>query len=234
MSNATPPGTKHPCGCINYMDPNWKVQRSRSKCGFHVAAGGKTGMSHYEDMKAIINGTPQHERYERELQECLDEMGRPLVPAPSGREYALEIGCGLAMYGPWLERLGYSYVGLEPDAEAAKWVREALRLRVISLPYEKLVTPILFDLIVAAHVFEHLVHAPSMLDKTFDLLGPGGRLIMIVPDDQDPVNPDHLWFFTPSSLRFMLNEIGFEDIQICVRRRVKHENFLYVSAFRPN
>jgi len=94
--------------------------------------------------------------------------------------------------------------------------------------------PSQFAVILAAHVAEHLEHAPEQIERMRDWLLPGGRLYLIVPDGRDdPWNPDHLWFFEPDSLKTMLDQIGYADIRLTSRRHVERERFIYCCAVKP-
>jgi SAM-dependent methyltransferase len=143
---------------------------------------------------------------------------------------ALEIGCGLGMLAPLLMREGYHYTGIEPDSEAASWCESTFDVVVIEQPFENVTLSPDFDLIAACHVFEHMHDAPAMIAKAIGLLRPRGKLLVVVPDDSDPVNPDHRWFFTAPNLESTLRAAGAINIRTAVFRRVAHENFIYAYA----
>jgi 2-polyprenyl-3-methyl-5-hydroxy-6-metoxy-1,4-benzoquinol methylase len=91
----------------------------------------------------------------------------------------LEIGCGLGFLGAAFEANGYSYVGLDIDADCVEFAREKA-LEVYLGSVEKVAaTPIVgkrFDLIVSAHVLEH-VGSPY---EAFEGMGSlRGSLVMI-------------------------------------------------------
>ena len=90
-----------------------------------------------------------------------------------------------------------------------------------------------FDTIFCAHAFEHMQDSPGMMAKAFSQLKPGGRLVLIVPNDEDKCNPDHLWFWRSEDLHRVLSRIGFTDIKTVEKRRVPHEMFIYASAVKP-
>jgi hypothetical protein len=46
----------------------------------------------------------------------------------------------------------------------------------------------------------------------------------------DPTNPDHLWFFTPSSLTRALEDAGFVIDELAWKQHVPQENFIYCLA----
>jgi SAM-dependent methyltransferase len=228
--------TTYPCGCVNAVDPEWGILRRVSTCAAHQAEGGKTGLQHYIDMGCIVDGVPQSQKYAGELWEAMDEIGESLMPLgnPHGGRM-LEIGSGLSLYAPFFMKNWY-YEGIEPDLEAARWAESAFMVRISRKRIEDIQQkPIaLWDMILAAHVFEHLGDAPATMNKVLGMLAPGGRLILIVPNgEDDPVNPDHKFFFTQATLRSTLERIGFTDVRMVEKQIVKHERFIYCSAVKP-
>ena len=235
-----------PCGCRNALDPEWGVLKSISKCDKHRAKAGRGGLDYYRDMHALdSNGIPRHKFYVEELKEALGngDLFKPHYAKGGGtliQPKLLEIGAGLGMYCPMALKEMYAYWAVEPDTEAAAWIRGCFDVVVYSGTFEDYHRAyyshsIGFEMIIAAHVLEHLKEGPAALRKMFDLLSPhSSRLVLIVPDDSDPINPDHLWLFTPENLKSSLERTGFIDIKIEVRRRVKHENFIYAIARKPS
>lgn len=235
-----PQPIKYLCGCVNVIDPWWGVQRSVTKCEGHKAHAGKSGLAYYAEMGAIDgNGYPQHTRYARELLTGLAEAGHALIFDHSPKiGPALEIGAGLGMYCPLLLTLGYPYMAIEPAADAALWIESVFGVTVQRCNWEQYALVNNngrkgWGLIVAAHVIEHLVDAPEGIRKMFDALVAGGRLVIVIPDDEDPLNPDHLWFFTAAHLENVLTRIGFKDIKTSVKKIVSHESFIYCTAVKP-
>ena len=60
----------------------------------------------------------------------------------------------------------------------------------------------------------------------------GGRLVVLVPDDRDLTNPDHLWFFNVDGLQKMITAAGFTVTEIHQKSIVKHEDFIFCTALR--
>lgn len=228
-----------PCGCTVFTDPEWGVTRSYKKCAFHISEGGKSGIAHHEVMGAIKDGVVQHDGYVSELVEPLVEMDAMIPLVKSGR--LLEIGCGVGSYIPYLMGLGYDYVGAEMDGEVSiiagrqrGWKNGMWDTPIIYWGgYEGMPIEESYDVIFCAHAFEHMADAPGMMAKAFSQLKPGGRLVLIIPNDEDLCNPDHLWFFNETSLRSTLMRIGFQDIRMASKRRVPQEMFIYCAAVKP-
>ncbi len=222
---------KYPCGCINIMDERWQVLRNVSKCRKHTAAGGEGGLAYYQKLHTIIDGVPQCQRYVAELLEGMPKSFNAQVWY--GKPSALEIGCGFSMYAPWLMSLGYTYFGVDLDPWAVSATAMAYNATTWCKPFEELKEVGKFNVILAAHCVEHFKDAPAALASMFQMLKPGGKLWIVIPDDTDKVNPDHLWFFSPEDIHRVLEQLNFTEVQYEVRQRVQHEKFIYVTATRP-
>ena len=81
-----------------------------------------------------------------------------------------------------------------------------------------------FDLILHFFVFEHVVDPFDFLEKQLNLLKPGGSILFEVPCSSDALfrvfdipeferfyfSIAHPWYFNKSSLKYLLNRLGFE------------------------
>jgi SAM-dependent methyltransferase len=188
------------------------------------------GMAYYQNLKCLETGDAQ---YEKEFTTALTEMNAPMLPVQN--QTVLEIGAGLGMYCPWLQRLGYTYAALEIDSLAAGWIVVNRQVPVFNQTFESYLVEkhLPVDLLVAAHVIEHFNHAPNMIQGIYDSIVPGGRALLLIPDDQDKTNPNHLWFFTPNDFQRIVERVGFVDVRISVRRIMPQERFIYCSAWKP-
>lgn len=224
---------KYPCGCVNEIDPEWGVLRSVLKCPFHKSRMGRGGADYYLNE---LKGSKTDDRWEREFVYALKQLERPLLQA-GPYDKVLEIGAGIGLYCDWLQRLGYQYNALEMDKWACEWMRKNREgVQIYDLTFEEFLQYEVrqtYPLILAAHVIEHFKHAPQMIQEMFKLLVPGGRALLLIPNDEDKANPDHLWFFSKDDFQRVLERVGFEDVRIMTQRIVKHEDFLYASAMKP-
>jgi 2-polyprenyl-3-methyl-5-hydroxy-6-metoxy-1,4-benzoquinol methylase len=157
-----------------------------------------------------------------------------------GRGRLLDFGCG---GGGFLRRMadrGWSVTGLDASVGAAASVREELGLNVLvgSLPHPELL-PGSFDVITMWHSLEH-VHEPlTILRDAYELLVPGGQLIVACPNrDSWPAAwfganwfgldlPRHVTHFTPRTLHSMLATAGFV---VETQRLIRHSDWLRSSA----
>lgn len=221
------------CGCVNEVHAASGVLRSVSKCEGHrreQREPAHLGRSYYEGLGTIAEGVPRCAAYLAQLREA---MG-PFPCVPPGESVALEVGCGCSMYAPGLIRRGFDYVGLEPNEWAARWTASTFDVPVLVETLESAtLSPHGYDLILSAHTLEHLADAPAALATMHSALRHGGELWLLIPDDTDPLNPDHLWFFSERTLRACLERAGFVTDLVATRKYIDRENFLYCRARRP-
>lgn len=150
----------------------------------------------------------------------------------------LEVGCSDGRTLDEVQRAmpGSSLCGIEPDGAKAsaahdpprRWVRqgslddgaEAI-ITMFGLGFEKEPRHS-FHVVYAFHVFEHLADPLRALATIRELLVPGGRVWLEVPDTDAPA-PDlagyhwqwvHLYDYTESTLAAMLRRAGFDEIMV--------------------
>ena len=128
----------------------------------------------------------------------------------------VDVGCGAQPYRSLLPD-GMSYVGL--DIETAE----------DSFGYASADT-ILFDggswpegtrnadVVLCTEVLEHVKEPRGFLKEAFSALKPGGRLLLTVPfAARWHFVPYDYWRFTPSSLKLLLEETGFQNVVVRAR-----------------
>jgi len=168
----------------------------------------------------------------------------PFVPA-AARE-VLEIGCGRGLTGEFLQRtLGCRVTGVELNPEVA---RDAARRLHLVYPGDVQTIEILppgdgFDAVLALEIFEHLTDSERFLARARELLRPGGRLVLSVPNvghwavvedllagrwDYLPIGLlcyTHYRFFTRRTLADWLARCGFERAEIVAQTTELPERF---------
>ena len=234
----------YPCGCVNDFDRG--VLKSILKCDHHKSMQreiGELGEEYYQELGSST-GTPPHVA---EFEECFGKC----EPVDRDRPFALEIGAGASHYVPMITDAGWFYCACEPSRWARKWMLERYGDRQIQLSnrawehYDHNDCVLgdrggsgsqwwQYGMILAAHSLEHMVDAPAALEKMAEYLAPGGVLYIIVPDDSDPVNPDHLWFFNTATLDLSIRRAGLVVEVLVTRQRVEHEKFIYCKARKPD
>jgi SAM-dependent methyltransferase len=161
----------------------------------------------------------------------------PARPGP-----LLDFGCGTGRLLQRLNGRGWKVVGIDPAPAMVEYMRNQLGLSAVhgSLPHADL-PPESFDAITMAESLEH-VHDPlRVLHAARELLTPGGRVVITVPNldslafrwfgaDWFGLDlPRHLTHFTPDTLANMLRRAGLQDVRI---RLIRHNSWLRHSAER--
>jgi SAM-dependent methyltransferase len=145
----------------------------------------------------------------------------------SRRPRLLDVGCGFGGFVALMTERGWDAEGVDPSpsvVEAATRKGRRIRLGTLEeLPRDH--GPC--DAITMFYVLEHLSDPMVALRKVFDLLVPGGTLLIRVPHTTPIVRllsplglggalydpPFHLYDFSPAVLREMLRRLGFVDVR---------------------
>lgn len=152
----------------------------------------------------------------------------------------LDFGCGSGSYLARMAELGWSVTGLDASPNAVRTVRHELNVPAFlgSLPHQDL-EACSFDAITMWHALEHVHEPRAVLRAAFELLVPGGVLLIAVPNIGSlPARwfgpdwfgldlPRHLTHFDRRTLSDMLLLEGFEVQSL---RGVKHSDWLRSSA----
>jgi 2-polyprenyl-3-methyl-5-hydroxy-6-metoxy-1,4-benzoquinol methylase len=161
-----------------------------------------------------------------------------LVTAPiHPGSHVLEVGCSTGYITEVLvKERGCTVVGVEPNVTAAALTRRKLAVEVFEPTGELADLPDryleAFDVVLCADVVEHVSDPAAFLRHLLGFLKPDGRLMLSIPniahwsirwsllrgrfDYQSTgiLAADHLRFFTESSLRRLLDELGLEPHSI--------------------
>jgi len=181
------------------------------------------------ELKRLMEGGDPASRELQWLREGLyTDIVNTLDQVAHGRNL-LEVGCGTGDFLIFAEQHGFKVVGTEPSTEAAQRVSKHLDVRNMTLdkfvardPAER------FDVIVMINVLEHVPDAVRMLQDCKQVLNPGGILCIRVPNDFSEIQaaaqeklsadpwwiavPDHINYFNFTSLRQLLDRLGFETV----------------------
>ena len=148
----------------------------------------------------------------------------------------LEVGCGRGATGALIqERLGCRVTGVELNPVVARDAARRLH-RVVTGDVQSLELVGRFDAILALELVEHLVDAEGFLRRITELLAPGGRAILSIPNvghysvvedlvagrwDYLPVGLlcyTHYRFFTRRTLTDWLERSGIERFELVPQR----------------
>jgi SAM-dependent methyltransferase len=148
-----------------------------------------------------------------------------------GQGRLLDFGCGGGKFLRRMHALGWDVMGIDFSETSVQAVRDAgLKAIQGTLPHAELGSGS-FDVITMRHALEHVPDPPVVLRAARELLAPGGRLVIQVPNyDAWDVEyfgdasvgldlPRHLIHFTPATLSAMLQREGFRPIDVRTRAR---------------
>jgi len=144
----------------------------------------------------------------------------------------LEVGSGYGFFLEMASNAGWDAVGVEISSYACK-VAESKGCKVYNCSLEDIpFNPESFDVIVMWDVIEHFTSPARIVHQCFNLLRPGGALILKTPNARAlvpsfapiraiyrhfvyPANTaEHVFHFTPENLSAMIRGAGFKDIEI--------------------
>ncbi len=152
----------------------------------------------------------------------------PLEPVPQGSKQLLDLGCGNgAKLFEFVQR-GYDVWGVDVGEDAIRVCQKILpqghfiqgELQETGLPCAH------FDYIRIDNALEHVPNPKEVVRECYRLLRPGGQLLVYVPHGRslsirlmkgNSISswiPFHMQLFTPTSLRRLMEEAGFTDIDI--------------------
>jgi 2-polyprenyl-3-methyl-5-hydroxy-6-metoxy-1,4-benzoquinol methylase len=142
---------------------------------------------------------------------------------------ALDLGCGDGLFTEELARTGAAATGADVaqaalDRARARHPQLDFRLAQIDgpLPFDDGS----FDVVWASEVIEHVADTARWLSELRRVMSPGGRLLLTTPNHprafllvrgierySNPLS-DHLHLYTRHSMHGLLNEFGFEPVQV--------------------
>ncbi len=187
-------------------------------------------------------GPPRVHPFERLLgRPCRERRGQ-LPWRGLGR--LLDFGCGGGSFLRRMNDLGWDVVGLDSAGTAIETIRNDYKLKahVGTLPHPEL-RPCSFEIVTMWHSLEHVPEPMETLREAYQLLIPGGKLVVACPnidswafrrfhDDWFGLDlPRHLSHFTPTTATLALQTAGFRLDSI---RTVRHSDWLRSSAKRAS
>ena len=146
----------------------------------------------------------------------------------------MDLGCGNGSVAELLFRRGYSVIGVDPSEEGVRFAREKYRHLQIERgsAYDALSEKYgRFDFVVSLEVVEHVYSPRRFAATVYSLLRPGGTVIISTPyhgywknvalavtgkwDRHFTALWDHghIKFWSFKTLRALLEEAGFQDIE---------------------
>lgn len=172
------------------------------------------------------------------------EVREDVVPfLPADARDVLEVGCGRGVTGAYVQRrLGCRVTGVELHPEVA--ADAATRLHAVLVgDLQTLDIPERFDAVLGCEIVEHLPEAAAFLARARELIRPGGRIVLSIPNvghwsvvedllagrwDYLPIGLlcyTHYRFFTAKTLDDWLRRAGWERFAIHPQKTELPERF---------
>ena len=146
----------------------------------------------------------------------------------------LDVGCGEGRFAAELARAGARVVGVDVAEEPLRRARArhpALDVRIVPLEGPWPLEDAGFDVVWAGETIEHVADTAGWLSEVRRVLRSGGSLLLSTPahgrlamlglaishrrlDAHFDPRGDHLRFYSPRTLRRLLEDFGFEDIDV--------------------
>jgi 2-polyprenyl-3-methyl-5-hydroxy-6-metoxy-1,4-benzoquinol methylase len=156
---------------------------------------------------------------------------------------ALDIGCAAGFCMEAMRELGFEAHGVEVSRTIARHAIERLGFETVHIgpletaPFEQAS----FDLITAWDVIEHVVDPGALLRRVRGLLKPGGLLVIETQNIDSRFaralgrrwhhykHAEHIYHFTPRTLRTLLGDAGFDVQALTPRFAGKYVSLEFVA-----
>ena len=175
-------------------------------------------VSHSDTKKGLVN------RLYHMVRQRTMKSKRRLVVNETGKVKGtiLDIGCGTGAFLHNMQNAGWSVTGLEPDSAARTKAGELYHIAPFDTPKLFELSLVGYDAITMWHVLEHVHNLHGYLQKINNIIAPGGRLFIAVPNytsyDAGYYKehwaawdvPRHLYHFSPASMELLLNKYNLK------------------------
>ncbi|MDB5396055.1 MAG: hypothetical protein JWM91_3561 [Rhodospirillales bacterium] len=174
----------------------------------------------------------------------LDRTARTQV-ASSEPPAILDVGCGVGQVLVQFRSHGWAVRGVDPWAAVAAIGRKYLRLPIeISTMEKASVPPASQDVVISIDVLQFVADPHAFLEACTAALKPGGLLYLTLPNFNSSESKRAGWnsnlfipncylnYFTPASVRRLLDTLGFRRVAIEQFGGADNDGFLRVKARR--
>ena len=140
----------------------------------------------------------------------------------------LDVGCGFGYFLKFCDEYGYETYGVDISKYAIKQAKlnTKAKLSVCDIETQILFPRGFFDVITMFDIIEHLECPYRVLKKIFELLTPKGLVLITTPNLNSLqrivrqngfigfTDKTHLYLFTLSGLKFLIEQCGFKVIRL--------------------
>ena len=198
----------------------------------------------YQQTNSLVTGQEQtpREHFEDRLK-TIYPVFKQIEPLLSDTDQrVLEIGCGagslLSLIKPRVEMC----VGIELNSAFVEFIKSDLGIKAYAEDIARLGFEESFDLVISIDTLDHLPNPLETLRTMNDLLVPGGRVYLEVPNQRDALNlylpphtrekyntffwhRAHLFYFARETIARLFNKAGF-DVSVHCRHNYTLKNYL--------
>lgn len=189
-------------------------------------------ISHSNTSKGLLNKV-----YQAVRKLTLQQKAKLIISQTVQKGSLLDIGAGIGAFLDTMQQKGWKVQGIEPDAGARRNARELFSLELMDTHYLESLPAASFDAITLWHVLEHIHQLHPYIQKLKELLNPGGKIFIAVPNytsaDANIYGtywaaydvPRHLYHFTPVSIDKLMSR---HQLKVSSKKRMWYDSF-YIS-----
>lgn len=160
----------------------------------------------------------------------------------------LDIGCNIGIFADLAQKNGYNAYGIDLSSKAIEIGKKEFNLgdRLMSGKLEKINFPAnKFDIVTYLHVLEHIPDLSAELAKAYEVLKPGGIILIETPNFNSiwrkilgtrwyPLAPhQHVWQFDPEPLKNILKNHKYSILEINTHYNMYHKmNFNFKGLIK--
>lgn len=203
------------------------------QCGMVFISPQLTGaalLEHYRTSEVasewlnVLQTEAQMDFDRRKYEAGLDLLGRWLEP---DGKHLLDVGCGIGLFLALARQRGFTVRGIDPVAEACRLAAQKFGVPVDRGALETAEYAAgCFDVVSFWEVLEHLKRPAAALRKVHELLRPAGYVLLFLGGNAHSLvmrvlrercvgfDFTRLWYFTPPSIRRLLEVSGFEMLHV--------------------
>jgi SAM-dependent methyltransferase len=168
------------------------------------------------------------------------QIARAFERWAAGARRVCEVGCAGGWVLKELERRGYTVKGYELSAATSRLARDTLGLDVVTGEFTPHGEP--FDIVLMRHVLEHTRDPLAQIEAAAARLADGGTLFIAAPNGAGAssrllgqywswyIPPAHIWYFTPASLRALVERAGLQTRWVETRQGDANNPLVEIAA----
>jgi 2-polyprenyl-3-methyl-5-hydroxy-6-metoxy-1,4-benzoquinol methylase len=170
-------------------------------------------ISHSNTRTGLLN-----QLYQKVRKYTLQQKASLIIEYTTEKGSLLDIGAGIGAFLNVMQHRGWRVTGIEPDEGARGQANKLFDITLQEASVLQHLPPTAYDAITLWHVLEHVHSLHEYVEHLKNLLKPGGRIFIAVPNytslDADIYSshwaaydvPRHLYHFTPKAMDVLMKE----------------------------